>query len=317
MLSFALRRLLGVVPVVFLTSVIVFGLMHLLPGDPVQLLVGQSQAEVSAATIEALRHQYLLDQPIWLQYVAWARHLLVGDFGHSLQTHQAVWVMIRPRILPTAQIGLTAWIVALIVAVPLGAVTARHPGSLGDWVGTVATLSGAAMPYFLIGGVLIFVVALRLGWLPPSGYVSPDQGLGASIRSTILPAITLSLSLGAVIARQARASFTEVLQFPYIRSARAKGLSEIQVMTHHAFKNAMLPVVTILGVQLATMFSGAVVTETIFAIPGIGRLLVDAILGRDYPVVQAVVLLITVVVVMANLLVDIIYGLLDPRIRRA
>ena len=144
-----------------------------------------------------------------------------------------------------------------------------------------------------------------------------DQGLGASIRSTILPAITLSLSLGAVIARQARASFTEVLQFPYIRSARAKGLSEIQVMTHHAFKNAMLPVVTILGVQLATMFSGAVVTETIFAIPGIGRLLVDAILGRDYPVVQAVVMLITVVVVMANLLVDIIYGLLDPRIRRA
>ncbi|HEY6432382.1 MAG TPA: ABC transporter permease [Acetobacteraceae bacterium] len=317
MLSFAFRRLLGVIPVVFLTSVIVFGLMRLLPGDPVQLLVGQSQAEVSAATIEALRHQYLLDQPIWLQYLAWARHLLVGDFGHSLQTHQAVWVMIRPRILPTAQIGFTAWILALVVAVPLGAVTARHPGSLGDWVGTVTTLSGAAMPYFLIGGVLIFVVALRLGWLPPSGYVPPGQGLGPSIRSTILPAVTLSLSLGAVIARQARASFNEVLQFPYIRSARAKGLSELQVMTHHAFKNAMLPVVTILGVQLATMFSGAVVTETIFAIPGIGRLLVDAILGRDYPVVQAVVLLITIVVVVANLLVDIIYGLLDPRIRRA
>jgi peptide/nickel transport system permease protein len=317
MLSYVFRRVLGVIPVVFLTSVIVFGLMHLLPGDPVQLLVGQAQAEVSAATIAALRHEYMLDQPIWLQYAAWARHMLVGDFGHSLQTHQPVWEVIRPRILPTVQIGLTAWIMAVLVAVPLGAIAARHPGSLGDWVGTVTTLSGAAMPYFLIGGVLIYLVALRLGLLPPSGYVPPDKGLGESIRSTIMPAITLSLSLGAVIARQARASFAEVLQFPYIRSARAKGLSETQVMTHHAFKNAMLPVVTILGVQLATMFSGAVVTETVFAIPGIGRLLVDSILGRDYPVVQAVVLFLTVIVVMANLLVDILYGLLDPRIRRA
>jgi peptide/nickel transport system permease protein len=316
-LSYAFKRVLGVIPVVFLTSVIVFGLMHLLPGDPVQLLISQAQTEVSAATIAALRHQYMLDQPIWLQYIAWVRHMLVGDFGHSLQTHQPVWEMIRPRILPTAQIGFTAWIMAVIVAVPVGAITARHPGSPGDWVGTVTALSGAAMPYFLIGGVLIYFVALRLGWLPPSGYVPPDKGLGVSIRSTIMPAITLSLSLGAVIARQARASFAEVLQFPYIRSARAKGLSETQVMTHHAFKNAMLPVVTILGVQLATMFSGAVVTETIFAIPGIGRLLVEAILGRDYPVVQAVVLFITVIVVMANLLVDILYGVLDPRIRRA
>jgi peptide/nickel transport system permease protein len=317
MLTYGFRRVLGVIPVVFLTSVIVFGLMHLLPGDPVQLLVGQSQSEVSPETIAAIRHQYMLDQPIWLQYVAWAQHMLSGDLGHSLQTHQAVWDMIRPRILPTVQIGMTAWVLAVLVAVPLGALTARHPGSAADWIGTVATLAGAAMPYFLIGGVLIYFVALRLGWLPPSGYVPPGQSLTDSIRSTIMPALTLSLSLAAVIARQARASFSEVLQFPYIRSARAKGLSETQVMLRHAFQNAMLPVVTILGLQLATMFSGAVVTETIFAIPGIGRLLVDAILGRDYPVVQAVVLFITVIVVGANLVVDIIYGVLDPRIRRA
>ena len=317
MLGYTIRRVLGVIPVVFLTSAIVFGLMHLLPGDPVQLLIGQSQTEVSAATIASLRHQYMLDRPIWLQYFAWARHMLAGDLGASLQTHQAVWEMIRPRILPTAQIGFTAWLLALVIAMPLGAITARHPGSLGDWIGTIGALSGAAMPYFLVGGVLIYVVALRLGWLPPSGYVPPDQGFGASIRSTIMPAVTLSLSLGAVIARQTRASFSEVLQFPFIRSARAKGLSEIQIMTHHAFKNAMLPVVTVLGVQLATMFSGAVVTETIFAVPGIGRLLVDAILSRDYPVVQAVVLFISVIVVVANLLVDLLYGLLDPRIRQA
>jgi peptide/nickel transport system permease protein len=317
MLNYASRRLLGVIPVVFLTSVIVFGLMHLLPGDPVQLLIGQSQTEVSDATIALLRHQYLLDEPIWLQYFAWARHALTGDFGRSLQTHQPVWQLIRPRILPTAQIGLTAWLLAVLVAVPLGAITARRPGSLGDWIGTIGTLAGAAMPYFLIGGVLIYIVALRLGWLPPSGYVPPTEDFGASVRTTILPAITLSLSLAAVIARQARASFSEVLQFPYIRTARAKGLSETQVMTHHAFQNAMLPVVTVLGLQLGTMFSGAVVTETIFAIPGIGRLLVDAILGRDYSVVQAVVLFITVIVVLANLLVDLAYGLLDPRIRQA
>lgn len=317
MLSYAARRLLGTIPVIFLTSVIVFGLMRMLPGDPVQLLVGQSQAEVSAATIAAIRHEYRLDQPIYVQYLAWAGHALSGDFGRSLQNREPVWQVLRPRILPTMQIGLTAWILAILVAVPLGAITARRPGSAADWIGTVAALTGAAMPYFLVGGLLIYFVALRWGLLPPSGYVPPTQGILASARSTILPALTLSLSLGAVIARQSRASFGEVLRFQYIRSARAKGLSETKVMTHHAFKNAMLPVVTILGVQLATMFSGAVVTETIFAIPGIGRLLVDSILGRDYTVVQAVVLFITVLVVLANLLVDLLYGLLDPRIRRA
>jgi peptide/nickel transport system permease protein len=251
-----------------------------------------------------------------LQYLAWVAHAAIGQFGRSVQSGQDVWVLIGPRILPTAQIGLTAWLMAVVVAVPLGAVTARMPGSWQDWVGTVLALTGAAMPYFLTGGVLIYFVALRWGWLPPSGYVRPDENLLASIRSTLMPAITLALGLAAVITRQARASFSDVLQVPFIRTARAKGLSETQVMTRHAFQNAMLPVVTILGVQLGTMFSGAVVTETIFAIPGIGRLLVNSILGRDYPVVQAVVLLITLIVVVANLLVDILYGLLDPRIRR-
>jgi peptide/nickel transport system permease protein len=316
MLGYALRRLLATLPVLVLTSVIVFVLMRMLPGDPVLLLIGQAQTDVPAATIAALRHEYLLDQPIVLQYLAWVAHAAIGQFGRSVQSGQDVWVLIGPRILPTAQIGLTAWLMAVVVAVPLGAVTARMPGSWQDWVGTVLALTGAAMPYFLTGGVLIYFVALRWGWLPPSGYVRPDENLLASIRSTLMPAITLALGLAAVITRQARASFSDVLQVPFIRTARAKGLSETQVMTRHAFQNAMLPVVTILGVQLGTMFSGAVVTETIFAIPGIGRLLVNSILGRDYPVVQAVVLLITLIVVVANLLVDILYGLLDPRIRR-
>jgi peptide/nickel transport system permease protein len=206
---------------------------------------------------------------------------------------------------------------AIGVSIPLGAMTARAPGSLQDWLGTIAALVGAAMPYFLIGGVLIYTVALRWGVLPPSGYVRPGVSLWESLRSCLLPALTLMFSLAAVITRQSRASFAEVLGLQFIRTARAKGLPERRVMTDHAFRNAMLPVVTLLGVQLGTMFSGAVVTETIFAIPGIGRLLVDSILGRDYAVVQAVVLFITIVVVVANLLVDIAYGFLDPRIRRA
>ncbi len=317
MLGYIFRRLLGVIPVVFLTSIIVFGMMRLLPGDPIQLVIGQAQVEVSDATIAMLRHEYLLDRPIWFQYLAWAGHALTGDFGRSQQNHQPVWQIIAPRLLPTFQIGFTAWVLAVAVAVPLGAITARRLGSFADWCGTFIALAGAAMPYFLTGGVLIYLVALRLGWLPPSGYVSPFDDPEASLRSTILPAITLSPTLVAVITRQTRASFSEVLQLQFIRSARAKGLSETKVMTHHAFRNAMLPVTTILGLQLGTIFGGAVITETIFAIPGIGRLLVDSILGRDYAVVQAVVLFITIAVVIANLLVDIVYGLLDPRIRRA
>ncbi len=316
MLGFAVKRLLAAVPVIFVTSVIVFALMRLLPGNPVALMVEQSQTEVNSAAIAMLEHKYLLDQPIWLQYVTWVRHALSGDLGLSLVTRQPVWLIIRPHILPTLQIGFMAWVLAVIVAVPLGAVTARNPGSPGDWLATIATLAGAAMPYFLVGGVLIYVVALRLGWLPPSGYVAPAEGVVPSVRSTLLPAATLGLGVAAVIGRQARASFGEVLQFPYIRTARAKGLSETRVLTDHAFRNAMLPVVTIIGLQLGTMLSGAVVTETVFAVPGIGRLLVDSILSRDYTVVQGVVVLITVAVIMANLLADITYGLLDPRIRQ-
>ena len=316
MLSYLIRRVLAGIPVLVLTSIIVFVLMRLLPGDPVQLVIGRAQADVPEATIQALRREYMLDQPWVLQYWAWARHALAGDFGRSVQSNADVLTLIAPRLLPTAQIGLTAWFAALAIGVPLGAITARAPGSLLDWLGTLAAVAGAALPYFLTGGVLIYVVSLRLGWLPPSGYVRPDEDLAASLRCTIMPAITLTLGLAAVITRQTRASFNETLQAPFIRTAQAKGLSETQVMTKHAFQNAMLPVVTILGVQLGTLFSGAVVTETIFAIPGIGRLLVDSVLGRDYPVVQAVVLFITLIVVSANVLVDVLYGLLDPRIRR-
>jgi peptide/nickel transport system permease protein len=315
MAAYLLRRLLATIPVILLTSIIVFTLMRLLPGDPVMLMLSSAQTEVGDRTVEQLRHDAGLDRPYYVQYGAWLGRVLRGDLGRSMQSRQPVWTVMQPRIWPTVQIGLAAWILALLMAIPIGIVSAMRENSWVDWLGTAVALVGAAMPYFLIGGVLIYVVALKWHFLPASGYTPPWVDPVQSLRATILPAVTLSLGFAAIMTRQARSSFADVLRHAYIKTARAKGLSESKVIWRHAFKNAMLPVVTILGVQLGAMFSGAVVTETIFAIPGVGRLLVDAILGRDYSVVQGVVLFITLAVVLANLAVDIAYTALDPRTR--
>lgn len=315
MAQYLFKRLIATIPVLFLTSIIVFALMRLLPGDPILLLVEGAQTDISEETIAKLRAKYGLDKPVYVQYLAWLGNISRGDLGWSFQSNLAVWDILRPRILPTVQIGLMGWFLAMVVAIPIGIVAATSPHSWKDWLGTAGALVGAAMPYFLIGGLLIYVVALQLRWLPASGFVSPFVDPVESLRTSIQPAITLSLGLAAVIMRQTRSSFIEVFQHGYIRTARAKGLAPRAVILAHAFKNAMLPVVTILGIQLGTLFSGAVITETIFAVPGIGRLLVDSILGRDYATVQAVVLFITLAVVLANLAVDVAYGFLDPRIR--
>ena len=317
MLRYALARLLATIPVVVITSIIVFSLMRMLPGDPITVIVGQAHVDVGEQTIARMRKELGLDQSIPVQYVAWVSRALAGDFGRSVQSRQPVWDVLQPRILPTVQIGLTAWLIALVAGIPIGIATATAPGTWKDWFGSVGALIGAAMPYFLVGGLLIYFVALKWRLLPASGFVSPFVDFGASLRTTLLPALTLSLGLAAVITRQTRSSFIDVMQRGFIKTARAKGLHERQVIGNHAFKNAMLPVVTIVGIQLATVFSGAVITETIFAVPGIGRLLVDSILSRDYPVVQGAVLFISVMVVAANLAVDIVYGFLDPRIRGA
>lgn len=313
---FILKRVLAAIPVIIMTSVIIFLLMRLLPGDPIMMIAGEAQSDTSPEVIAQLRQQYGLDRPLYVQYVAWVERALSGDFGYSVYNRQPVLDVVLPRILPTLQIGLMAWVLAVLISVPLGAYSAVRLNSWTDWVGTVFSMIGAAMPYFLAGGLLIYLVALRWGLLPASGYVSPFADPLESLRTTILPALTLTFALTAVLTRQSRSSFAEVLNYPYIRTARAKGLSERGVVVKHAFRNAMLPIATILGLQLGTMFSGAVVTETVFAIPGMGRLLVNAILSRDYAVVQAVVLFITMAVVFANLLVDLAYGLLDPRTRQ-
>jgi len=317
MARYIVHRLLAAVPVLLLTSIIVFLLMRMLPGDPVLMIISQAQTDVSAELAERMRQEYGLTQPLYAQYSAWLWKLLSGDLGRSIISRQPALDIVLTRMLPTAQISVTAWLLAMLISVPIGIVTAASQGSWKDWLGTILSLVGAAMPYFLTGGVLIYFVAMRWHWLPASGYVSPFVDPVRSIATTILPALTLTLWLASTITRQTRASFIDVLQQAYIRTARAKGLSQTRVILWHALKNAMLPVVTVLGIQLGSLFSGAVITETIFAVPGVGRLMVDGILSRDYPMVQAVVLFLTLVVVLANLLVDVAYGILDPRSRRA
>ncbi|HEY7141316.1 MAG TPA: ABC transporter permease [Methylomirabilota bacterium] len=316
MATYIAQRLLAAIPVLVLTSVIVFLLMRLLPGDPVLMIVYQGGADVSTEAVQQMRRQFGLDQPLYRQYLAWVGKLLSGDLGRSIISRQPAWDMLAPRILPTAQIGLTAWVLAMLTSVPVGIAGATGQHTWKDWLGTIGSLIGAAMPYFLTGGLLIYVVAMRWRLLPASGYVSLLVDPLQSVKTTILPALTLALWLASTVTRQTRASFIDVLRHAYIRTARAKGLGEGGVILGHAFKNAMLPVVTILGIQLGALFSGAVITETIFAIPGVGRLMVDSILSRDYPIVQAVVLFITATVVLANLLVDVAYGVIDPRIRK-
>ena len=316
MLAFVVRRTLAAIPVLFLVSVIVFVLMRMLPGDVIDLIVGQAQTEVSQETIDQLRKEHGLDQPVYVQYAKWMGHILVGDFGNSIRNQRPVLDIIWPRLLPTLQIGLIAVAFSTLIAVPLGALSATRPNSIWAKIGSAGTYIGVSTPYFLAGGLLIYFVSLRAGLLPPSGYVAPTEDFVESLRRTIMPAITLSLSLIAVLLRQSRASFSDVMKLPYIRTAYAKGLSEATVLLQHALKNAILPVVTIIGLQVGMVFSGAVVTEMVFAVPGVGRLLVDSILGRDYPIVQALVLLIAVAVVVSTLVVDVIYGVLDPRSSR-
>jgi peptide/nickel transport system permease protein len=313
--TYLARRIAATIPIVFVTSVFVFAVMRLLPGDPVQMIAGEAQTDISPEVLERLRREHGLDRPIYVQYVTWIRKIATGDFGRSIRSRQPVLDILLPRLLPTLQIGLMAWVFALLIGIPAGVVAAVSPNSWKDWLGTAGALAGAAMPYFLLGGVLIYVVALQLRWLPASGYVSPFVDPLASLKRSIMPAVTLGLGLAAVTTRQARSSLTEVLAQLYITTARAKGLRERRVVLGHAFKNGMLPVVTILGIQLGSLFGGAVITETIFAVPGTGRLLVEAIFSRDYAIVQAVVLLISLAVIAANLAVDLAYAVLDPRIR--
>ena len=307
-----LRRLFATIPVLLLVSAGVFALIHLTPGDPIDAMMAES---VDATVKEHLRKELGLDQPLYLQYLAWMGRILRGDLGRSIRNQEPVIENVGRRIRPSLQLAGLAMAMSLVVATPVGILSAAHRNTAVDRFGTSFALFGICMPNFLIALLLIFVFGVTLRWLPISGYIDPWEEPIAGLRSLVLPAATLGLALAAVVTRTLRSSMLEALSEDYVRTARAKGLDEGTIVRSHVLKNALIPVVTVLGLQLGTLIGGAVITEYVFALPGVGRLVVDAVFARDYPLVQGVVLLIAVGFILTNLMVDVLYGLIDPRIR--
>jgi peptide/nickel transport system permease protein len=306
------RRLLATIPVLLLVTAGVFTLLHLTPGDPIDAMMAES---VDASVKENLRKELGLDRPIPVQYAAWMGRVLRGDLGRSIRNGEPVIENVGRRIRPSLQLAALAMTISLAIAFPVGIVSAVRRNRPVDRVGTTFALFGICMPNFLLALVLIFVFGVTLRWLPISGYTDPLEDPVGGLRSLVLPAVTLGLALAAVVTRTLRSSLLEALAEDYVRTARAKGLSEGRVVRGHVLKNALIPVVTVLGLQLGTLIGGAVITEYVFALPGVGRLVVDAVFARDYPLVQGVVLLIAVGFIVSNLCVDILYGFIDPRIR--
>jgi peptide/nickel transport system permease protein len=307
-----LRRLTATIPVLLLVTAGVFALIHLTPGDPIDAMMAES---VDDSVKRELRRELGLDRPLYVQYASWMGRLLQGDLGRSIRNQEPVIENVGRRIRPSLQLAGLAMAISLLVATPVGILSAARRNSPIDRVGTSFALFGICMPNFLIALLLIFVFGVTLRWLPISGYVDPLEEPWDGLRSLALPAITLGLALAAVITRTLRSSMLEALSEDYIRTARAKGLTDGAVVRRHALRNALIPVVTVLGLQLGTLIGGAVITEYVFALPGVGRLVVDAVFARDYPLVQGVVLLIAVGFILSNLAVDLLYGWIDPRIR--
>ena len=304
MSGFLLRRVLLTVPVLIGVATLVFSLIHLVPGDPALAMLGES---ASPQDIAVLRDKLGLDRPLIVQYGTFMRNAVVGDLGTSLRTSQPVSTLIAERMPATFELAAAAMVVALVIAIPLGVVAAARAGTLTDHAATTLALVGISMPNFWLGPLLAIVFSVTLGWFPVSGR--------GTLANLVLPAITLGAPLAAVLARMTRASVIEELRELYVLAARARGLSRTRAVVRHAFRNSLIPIVTVLGLQLGSVLTGAVITETIFAWPGVGRLLVQSIGSRDYPAVQGCVLLIAFTYVTTNLLVDVAYGLLDPRIR--
>jgi len=301
-----LKRVLGVVPVVFGVLVLTFLLVHLVPGDPVEVMLGES---ASTADRTQLRADLGLDQPLTRQFVDYVLKLGHGDFGHSIHTQTPISSLLAERIPATARLALAALLIALMIGMPLGIIAALKVNKWPDSLATLSSLTLSAMPHFWLGPLLMMIFALWLGWLPVSGMESSS--------SIVLPALTLGFGLAAILTRMTRASLLEVLHEDFVRTARAKGLPERTVILQHALRAALLPVVTVVGLQLGSLLAGTVITETVFGWDGVGRLLVESIEKRDYPVTQACVLVIALTYVLVNLATDLLYSRLDPRIKFA
>ncbi len=312
MFGYILRRLLSAIPVLVIVAVLVFLMLRFTPGDPAAVIAGDN---ASSEQIALIRNRLGLDQPVLTQFTIWAGNLLTGNLGESFFFKKTIAELIASRIEPTLSLAFATILIAVVVAIPLGVLAAYRHGSWIDRIVMGFSVLGFSVPVFVIGYLMIYVFAITLGWFPVQGYQPLSQGFGGYVQRLVLPSLTLSVIYIALIARMTRASVLEVLNEDYIRTARAKGQVERKILFRHALKNAAVPIVTVVGIGIALLIGGVVVTESVFAIPGLGRLTVDAVLARDYPTIQAVILLFSGVYVGINLLIDLAYSLFDPRIR--
>ncbi|BBH32710.1 ABC transporter permease [Pseudomonas sp. St290] len=314
MLMFILRRLLSAIPTLILVSLFVFTLQKLLPGDPVLAMAGE---ERDPAVMEYLRDKYRLNDPIPVQYLNWVGNVLTGDFGTSLRTEQPVTTLLASKLPVTLELAVLALLIALLIGIPTGIISAVRKGTVVDYGANVIALSGISIPHFWLGILLIMVFAVKLQWLPASGFVPVGEDFGQNLKTLILPAFVLGAGLSGILMRHTRSAMLEVLRTDYVRTARAKGLRPRTVILRHALRNALMPIVTLTTLLFGELLGGAVLTEQVFSIPGFGKMIVDAVFNRDYAVVQGVVLCIAIGFLLLNLLADVLYRMINPRLRTA
>lgn len=312
MARYIFGRLVAAIPVLLVVALFVFSLLYVIPGDPAQIIAGET---VSEADVEAIREKLGLNRPFWIRFGEWLWAICRGDFGMSLFSHVPVSTLILQRLEPTLSLSVLALAVTVLLAIPSGIVAALHVGRLPDRIAMGVAVLGFSVPAFVLGYVLILVFSVQLGWLPVQGFRSISEGVWPFLRHLILPSLALGLVLTALIMRITRTTMLEVLGQDFVRTARSKGLSTREIVFRHALPNAAIPIVTVIGLAIGALITGVVVTETVFALPGLGRLVVDAIVRRDYPVIQGVILVFAFAYVLVNLLIDISYPWFDPRIK--
>ena len=312
MFAYIGSRLVATIPVMGVVAIVVFAILRLTPGDPAAIIAGDA---ATTEQLQQIRIQMGLDKPLHVQFVLWAGQILRGDLGISLISGVPVAQMIADRIGPTLALSTTIIVFSIVVAVPLGVIAAWRQGTLLDRSTSAFSVLGFSIPVFVIGYLLILLFSIELGWLPVQGYRPPSDGLWPFLSRLILPTLALGTAYIALITRITRSSVLEVMGEDYIRTARAKGLKENSVLINHALRNASVPIVTIIGLGITHLIGGVVVTESVFNLPGLGRLVVEAVLARDYPVIQGLILLFSFAYILINLLVDVLYTMLDPRIR--
>jgi len=311
-LAYIVKRIFSLIPVLLVVSIAIFLLIHITPGKPAAVMLGM---EASEQEINALNEEMGFNLPLYEQYMNWMANVLKGDLGNSIFMHQPVSTAIKEHIAPTLSLAILAQIIALIIAIPFGIIAAYKRGTITDYSLMGVSLFGMAIPSFLLGLFLMLVIGVKLQWIPVAGYEPLSEGLWEHLKYLILPGISLGTIQAALITRMTRSSMLEVLNLNYIKTARSKGLSEWKVLLKHAFRNAFLPTLTVIGQTFGTLVTGAVVVESIFNIPGLGQLILNSIARRDFAVIQGVVLSVTVMYVTINLLIDLLYGAVDPRVR--